>query len=429
MEYCARCVYPANAKPAIIFDDEGICSGCRYHESRTRIDWAQRENLLRQMLELYKKKAADAKRPYDCIIPVSGGKDSHYQVHLMKHVYGMNPLLVTYNHSFNTALGVRNLQNLVSRLGCDLVRFTTNPQAARRIARHMLRKVGDVTWHYHAGIRTFPFQVAVQYQIPLIIWGEHGFAELTGMFTLEDMVEFTKWTRQEHDMRGLEPRDLIGEGDLTATDLGPFEYPSDEQIESLSIRGIYLSNFLYWNAKEQAEIVIDKYGFDVYDQRRDRTFVLYTKTDDHANDVHDYLKYLKFGYGRATDDASMEVRHGRMTREEAIDLVREYDHVRPRTLDTYLRYLGVTEAEFEAAIESMRDPSIWHRDGGCWQMLDSVAQHRDDPRAVGARVPLVPVEERTFAARNRHLYYSEPFVPRGSGAQRLASDPLDFTVL
>lgn len=408
MEYCARCVYPANARPAIIVDEEGICSGCRYHESRQRIDWHQREKVLREMLEMYKRKAREQGLPYDCIIPVSGGKDSHYQTHLMKVVYGMNPLLVTFNHTFNTELGIRNLTNLVSKLGCDLVRVTANPRSVRKVARYMARKVGDITWHYHAGIRTVPFQVAVQQRIPLIIWGEHGFAELTGMFTLDDMVEFTKWTRQEHDMRGYEADELItSESGVSNADIAPYRYPTDEQIEEIGVRGIYLSNFLYWNAKEQAELMIQTYGFEPSHCRRERTFVLYTKTDDHANDVHDYMKYLKFGYGRATDDASMEVRHGRMTRDEAIDLVARYDGVRPSTLPIYLEFLGVSEAEFHGWIDTMRDTSIWEPGtNGQWHLNDSVANHRYDPHVEAARVPMVAPEERTFAPRNRRLYFS-----------------------
>ncbi len=177
MEYCARCLYPENAKPSIIFDEHGVCSGCRYHESRQKIDWSERQKKFEEILFKYKEEVRKKNQPYDCIIPVSGGKDSHYQVHLIKNVYGLNPLLVTYNHAFNTQLGVRNLNNLVDKLGCDLIRFTSNTHSVRKIARHMLKEVGDVTWHYHAGIRTFPFQVAVNYNIPLIIWGEHGFAE------------------------------------------------------------------------------------------------------------------------------------------------------------------------------------------------------------------------------------------------------------
>lgn len=411
MEYCARCLYPANARPTIIFDDEGVCSGCRYHESRQRINWQEREKVFRELLEMYRRKAREANQPYDCIIPVSGGKDSHFQVHLIKNIYGLNPLLVAYNHTYNTRLGVRNLSNLVEKFGCDLVRFTAGPESVRKISRYMLKTVGDLTWHYHAGIMTFPFQVAVQHKIPLMIWGEEGFSELTGMFTLEDIVEFTKWRRQEHDMRGYEPHDLINEeSGITERDIVPYIYPTDEQIEEIGVRGIYLSNFLYWDAKAQTELVIDKYGFNVNDSKRDRTFVLYAKTDDHANDVHDYLKYVKFGYGRATDDASTEIRHGRMTREEGIEMVKQYDATRPRTLETYLKFLQVTEEEFFSWVDPMRDESIWEKDSnGQWQVKDSVANHVHDPQVEMARIPLVAAEERTFSAKNQHLYYSDTF--------------------
>jgi N-acetyl sugar amidotransferase len=409
MEYCARCLYPANSKPTIIFDEEGVCSGCRYHESRERANWAERERLLRGILEMHKAKAKEAGQPYDCIIPVSGGKDSHFQTYLMKVKYGMNPLLVCYNHTYNTRIGLANLRNLVEKFGCDLVRFTANPHSVRKISRYMIKRIGDLTWHYHAGIMTFPFQVAVRYKVPLIIWGEHGFAELTGMFTLEDMVEFTKWTRQEHDMRGLEPEDLINEeSGITHQDVVPYVYPTDEEIESLGVRGIYLSNFLYWNALDQARLVVENYGFRVLSGRRDRTFVLYTKTDDHANDVHDYLKYLKFGYGRATDDASTEIRHGRMTREEGIEMVKRHDPAVPRTLPTYLNFLQIAEQEFYDWIEPMRDPDIWEKDEkGNWRVKDSVANYAGGPLVEAARVPLVAEEERTFGARNRSLYYTE----------------------
>src|ERR1700690_2465350 len=191
MQYCKRCCYPANEKPMIIFDDQGICSGCRYIEKRPAVDYTSREKIFRDMVEEYKSKAKERGNAYDCIIPVSGGKDSHFQTYLIKEVYGLNPLLVTYNHCFNTARGLRNLTNLVEKFECDLLRFTTNPGSARRIARYMLKKVGDITWHYHAGIKTFPIQAAVKYNIPLMIWGEMGFADLFGMYRHEDMLEFS----------------------------------------------------------------------------------------------------------------------------------------------------------------------------------------------------------------------------------------------
>ncbi len=392
MQYCQRCCYPANARPGIIFDDQGVCSGCRLVESRPQINWAEREKWLIALLNEYKAKQRAKGNPYDCIVPVSGGKDSTFQTWLMKTKYGFIPLLVSYNHTFNTPLGERNLANLLVQTDCNLVRFTTAPGSAKRMARYMIRKVGDVTWHYHAGIQTFPIRAAVQYDVPLIIWGEEGFSELVGMHNQDDFVEFTKKKRQEHSMRGFEPEDLLQESDcpLTSYDLAPFYYPSDEDIERVGVRGIYLSNYISWNARKQTEFVIDELGFEPA-QSRERTFNTYDKLDDvHANGLHDYLKYLKFGYGRATDDASTEVRHGRMTREHAIEMVAKYDHVRPSDLDIFLKATDMTEEEILKLVEPMRDPAIWEKSGaGEWRVKDSVANHINDPGVDAARRTLV----------------------------------------
>jgi len=392
MKYCQRCCYPENAQPSIIFDEHGVCSGCRVVESRPSINWAERERWLVELLEEYKAKAKAARNPYDCIIPVSGGKDSHFQAYLMKVKYGMNPLFVTYNHLFNTKVGLRNLENMFSKFSCDLIRCSSNPDSVRKIARYMLEKVGDVTWHYHAGIMTFPIQIAVKYKIPLMIWGEEGFSELTGMFNQDDMVEFTKKKRQEHDMRGFEPEDLLNQHDspFEMRDLAPFFYPSDEEIEETGLRGIYLSNYISWNGKANAEKMIREYGFETA-RERDRTFNIYDKVDDvHANGVHDYLKYLKFGYGRATDDASTEIRHGRLTREEGVDLVMKHDPKRPRDLDLLLEFLDITEEHFEGLVEHLRDERIWGRDpaSGKWTPKDHIGNHKGDPGVEAARLPL-----------------------------------------
>lgn len=391
MEYCKRCVYPTNARPGIILDESGVCSGCRLIESRPAIDWDANERLLRELLEEHKARQREKGNPYDCIVPVSGGKDSTYQVWLMRTRYDMNPLLVSYNHTFNTPIGVRNLANLIEKMDCNLVRFTTAPGSARRIAKYMLHKVGDVTWHYHAGIMTFPIRAAVQYDVPLVVWGEEGFSELVGMHNQDDFVEFTKKKRQEHSMRGFEPEDLLADSScpLTAYDLAPFMYPSDEEIERVGVRGIYLSNYISWNARAQTEFIIDKLDFETA-EARDRTFNLYDKLDDvHANGLHDYLKWLKFGYGRATDDAATEIRHGRMTREVGIEMVTRYDHVRPHDLDIFLKATDMTEDELLTMVEPMRDPTIWRRGAdSAWEMTDHVGNHIDDPGVDDVRRPL-----------------------------------------
>jgi N-acetyl sugar amidotransferase len=429
MEYCSRCLYPANAKPTIILDDDGVCSGCRYHESRklVEIDWDQRQEMFLRILEEAKKFARERGNSHDCVIPVSGGKDSHYQVWLLKKKYGMNPLLVTFNHCFNTPAGNRNLYNLVERSGCDFIRGTAGLDSVQRISRLMLEKVGDLTWHYHAGIRTFPIQIAVKYNIPLMVWGEHGFAELTGLVTIEDFVEFTKWSRKEHDMRGFEPHDLVGQGGITVNDIAPYIYPSDEEIARCGLRGVYLSNFFPWNAKDHCETMHREWNFQGVSYERERTFNLFSKIEDHANDVHDYLKYLKFGYGRATDDASMEIRHGRMSREEGIEMVRRYDAREPSTLANYCDFLGITKSRFYEIVEPMRDSKIWKKANGDWKSRDSVVLHPIRQQEEAARVD--PSEDRTLAPHNQDLFYNPANPPQNKGDNDLDVPSPTFRVI
>ena len=433
MEYCTRCLYPANAKPTIIFDeDDGVCSGCRYHESResklVNIDWEERERMFEKICEEAKQMAKARGNVHDCIVPISGGKDSHYQVWLLKERYGMNPLLVTFNHAFNAPAGNRNLANLVEKSGCDHVRYTAGLDSVRKLSRYMLRRVGDLTWHYHAGIRTVPFRVAVEKNIPLIVWGEHGFAELTGIVTLEDFVEFTKWTRKEHDMRGIEAHELIGQADITAKDIAPYIFPDDEDIERTGVRGIYMSNFFKWDAKFQAESMIREWGFSAITYERDRTFNLYAKVEDHANDVHDYLKYLKFGYGRATDDVATEIRHGRMTREEGVEQVRRYDAREPRTLEFYCDFMGITVDEFYRIVEPMRDKSIWEKtSGGGWRPKDAVFLHTIGPREEAVRV--AQKADRTFSRGNRSLYFNPDNPPEKQGEIAMDVFPIRNSIL
>ena len=379
MKYCNRCLYPENAKPVITFDDDGVCSGCRYIESRKTINWIERLKELKELIEEYKVEAAKRGNRYHCIIPVSGGKDSTYQVYYALNELNINPLLVTFNHSFNTKIGLRNLENLVDKSGCDLIRFTANRKSSKKLSKYFLEKVGDITWHYHAGIMTFPFQISVKYNIPLLLFGEEGYSELTGMFNQDDMVEHTKMKRVEHDMRGYEPENFDFNGtDLNPIDFAPYIYPTDEELERVGTRGIYLSNYINWDAKKQTEIIIKEWDFEPLQNERERTFNMYDKTDDAANGTHDYLKYLKFGYGRATDDASTEIRHGRMAREEGIEKVLKHDPARPKDLDYMLKFLGIDEAYFEKCIDNMRDPKIWQKTNGKWELKTDVSKYKSN---------------------------------------------------
>jgi hypothetical protein len=207
----------------------------------------------------------------------------------------------------------------------------------------------------------------------------------------------------------------------------PYIYPTDEEIERTEVRGIYLSNFVDWNAKEHAELMIREWGFNTVTYRRDRTFNLYAKLDDHANDVHDYLKYLKFGYGRATDDASMEIRHGRLSREEGLQLVKEYDATEPSSLGQYCEFLGISGKQFYDLVEKMRDPKIWRKVHSEWEPIDAVWKHAIGDAENKQRPKLV--EDRTFAEVNRRLYYNPRNPPPKTGDPAMDIAPKRFKVL
>jgi N-acetyl sugar amidotransferase len=395
MRYCARCCYPENTKPSIIFDDEGVCSGCRTFENRPQqnVDWKARQKKLQEILNEYKEKAKQLGSPYDCILPVGGGKDSHYQAYMLTQVYKVRPLLVTYNSGYNTKIGIRNLTNIVEKFGLDLVRYNTNPKTAKKLSRYMLKKVGDVTWHYHAGINTFVMQAAARYKTPLVVWGEHGMAYMFGMYNFDDDVEFTKKHRQEHMMRGFEPDDVLDDPENTEiirADLAPFYYPEDDELEKIGVRGIFMGQYDPWNAHEHTRFVMENYGFETL-QNRDTTYNLYEKIEDYFNDTHNYLKYLKFGYGRCTDHASMDIRHQRITREQGIEFINQFEYQKkPKNLAPFLKFIEMNEQEFEQSIEHLRDPDIWEKQSdGSWKILDWVGNHVNDDGVEKARLPII----------------------------------------
>lgn len=414
MEYCKRCVYPANTQPTIEFDDNGVCSGCRWEEHKHKIDWEDREARLEEILEEYKRIADERNNEYDCIVGVSGGKDSHYIVYTLVEKYDMNPLLVTYNHGYNSAVGLRNLRNLVRQFNCDLIRCTSKPDTVREISRYMLQEDGDITWPYHAGLTAFPMQIAIKYDIPLQIFGEGQTPpEELHLDDLDALPEVSAKTI-ENRLHGHEAEEMLDDPDVDVSreDLSPYIVPPEKELEAVGYRGIYLGSYLKWDKLEQTQLLVEEYDFEVEPNKRERTFNQYEHIDDHANAVHDYLKFLKYGYGRATDHAHHEVAAGRMSREEAIDLVEQWDPKRPDSLDFYLDFLGITEEEFMDAIEPMRDDRIWEKQGGVWQRTDSVGNHKDDRGVDDVRLDLVPPENRTFGENNNGYYYSEDFEPK-----------------
>jgi len=355
MQYCIRCVYPSNHPLGITFDDEGICSGCRVHEEKYKINWKKKKNELKKLFKPYKNN----NNKYDCIIPVIGNGDDYFVTDLIKNELGMNPLLVTYNGHFNTKIGIRNLSRLITSLDCDHLLNTVGPDSVKIISRITLKKIGNIYWHVLAGTQTFPVQVALKFNIPLIVWGVNGWLDQVGMFSHYDQVEMTKRVREEHSLKTFDAQMLIGENPkLSKKDLQAFTYPSIEEIKRKKIRGIYIGNYVFWDSQKQTEDMIKKYGYETTNQQR--TFNKYETIHCAVNaGLHDYTKYLKHGYGKCTDHASRDIRLGRLSRKDAIKLIDKYDSLKPDNIKNYFDWLEIDEDEFYKYINLFRDSKIW----------------------------------------------------------------------
>lgn len=347
LQYCVRCCMP-ETNEGIQFDEMGVCQACQSAEQKIRISWDGREKPLRELFEKHKARAGNN---YDCIVPISGGKDSTFQMHVLTKVYGMKPLAVTFSHNWYSETGRYNLQNALERFNVDHIMFTPNRGLVNRIARHSLSMIGDSCWHCHAGVGAFPLQVAVRFNIPLLVWGE-SIAEDSGRATYRDPVikfdrdYFTKVSAKKY------PEQMVCEY-LSAKDLYPFELPSVEDCERVGVVGIHLGDYIFWDDERQMEFVRDTYGWR--EDKVEGTYKGYKSVECRMAGVHDYSKFIKRGFGRGTDHASQDVRVGLLTREEGFELAKKHDSERPGALDYYLEITGMSEAEFLETLKSLRE--------------------------------------------------------------------------
>jgi N-acetyl sugar amidotransferase len=374
VQYCTRCVYPAIAATPLTFDENGVCSGCHVSDQKKNINWEERFERLKKLVNEYRSTSN-----YDILIPVSGGKDSYFQTHVAIKLLGLKPLLVTYHGNNYLPEGENNLQRMREVFDCDHIIVRPSTDVLIKMNRIGFKLQGDNNWHAHCGIFTVPIQMAVRYKVPLILWGEHGFMDIAGMYSYNDFIEFTAKFRLEHGLRGYDWYDFIDEGleklgrpdlkeMLTSKDLLWAQYPSDDEIDSVGVRGIYLSNYQNWDANDHVKLISDIYKWESARQSFERTYRMFSNLDDmHENGIHDYLKFIKFGYGRASDHASKDIRSGVMTREQGIEMVRKYDHVKPRRdLERWLNYTGLSEDEFDRVCDTFRDHRVWRIENGEW---------------------------------------------------------------
>ncbi len=365
--YCSSCLYPSSSAVPLQFNEKNICTGCLINSEKKIIDWEQRK---KEFVELIKQNKTN--ESYDCLIPVSGGKDSFFQAHTIKEL-GYEALLVTYNGNNYSKTGLKNVEIMREVFGFDHIFYTPAISTLKKLNRLGMTIMGDMNWHNHCGIMTYPIKVAVEKKIPIIVWGEHGRADVGGMYSHDDFIEFSKRHRYEHDLRGYEWNDIIdlskkNNEKLSSNEMDAWKYPSDEEINDIGVRGIYLSNYFYWDANEHFELVRKKYGFQIHEEGFERTYRKFSNLDDiHENGIHDYMKFIKFGYGRCTDHCSKDVRSGKLSREQAIQEIKKRDHIKSNDLNRWLKYVNWSEDYFDKVADTFRDKRTWWISKGEWK--------------------------------------------------------------
>ena len=358
MKYCTKCITPETHE-SIKFDADGVCSVCRQVERKhAEIDWDERRRMLTELVGRYKGKGN-----YDCIVPFSGGKDSTFQLWYTVKKLGLKPLVVRYDHWGFRPLTYENNARTFGKLGVDVLQFTSNKKLVKALMLKALKKAGDFCWYCHTGVYAHTLQVAVKYNIPLIIWGEAS-AEYTSNFSFEELRNVDEKHFEQLVSLGLTAKEMAkGLDGFSERDLYAFEYPSKQDLKKLQPCPISLGNYIKWDTRDNSDTIKRELGWrgqwcegipPAYD---------YEKIECKHQGVRDYIRYLRRGYGRTNHLASIDIRAGRLSREEALALEAEYDGKRPAGLDYLLEMMALTEAEFmdivkEHVIEPWQMPGL-----------------------------------------------------------------------
>jgi N-acetyl sugar amidotransferase len=340
---CTRCALPETHE-SITFDAEGVCNVCRQVEfKQERIDWDARAVELDELIEQYRGTYA-----YDCIVPFSGGKDSTFTLWYLVRQKGLKPLVVSFDHGFYRPNHLENVERTITTLGVDYMRFRPNWDVVRKLMLEALERKGDFCWHCHTGIFSFPMQIAVKFEVPLLFWGEPS-AEYTSYYSYDQGIEEVDERRFNRFVNlGITAEDMEGmlDDSVTMRDLEPFAYPKMKDLRRVGVRSVCLGSFIPWDVKQQVAIIKEELGWreDVVEGVPEGYG--YEKIECAMQGVRDYIKYLKRGYGRTAHLASIDIRNGRMDRETAAQLIAGHDGKRPASLDVFLEYVGIDEGRF-----------------------------------------------------------------------------------
>lgn len=363
IKFCKRCVV-SNQRPRIVFDSEGVCSACRFAEHKKHnIDWISRERELIKLCDSHRSKDGS----YDVVVPGSGGKDSNYVAHMLKHRYGMHPLMVTWSPHIYTDIGKKNLTSMIDS-GFDNILITPDGITHRKLTKAAFIEMGDPFQPFIFGQYSAPFRIAIQYDIKLVFYGEDGEVEYGGAMDLADRPSLSYDDFVKNRFSSIYP-EYFKKYDIDQFELRKYGLSNDEllQIKKKNINQYFFSYYHKWVPQENYYYSIENCGFEPNPERNEGTYSKYASLDDKLDGFHYYLAYIKFGIGRCTSDAAHEVRDGHIDREEAISLVKKYDGEFPKKyFKDFLKYCDLTEEKFFQVIDNWRSNKIWERKDNQW---------------------------------------------------------------
>ncbi|QWD72731.1 N-acetyl sugar amidotransferase [Polynucleobacter sp. UB-Raua-W9] len=368
MKYCKCCILP-DTKPGVRFDAEGVCSACRSVELKHTIDWNARASKLKEICDEVRGKNGSG---YDCIVPVSGGKDSMFQVYMMSQVYKLKTLAVIVVPHLQTVEGIENLNALVENLGVDLIKISPRPSTLQKIRKKALISIGNPNYAEHRVVFAAVARAAIFYGAPLVVWGEDIGTEFGGTVagssltgSAEDLINNDLFREADFDDF---VKNLIPENELFF-----YHHPEKAEVEKNRVKSIYLGFFLWWDGYKNYEIA-KKYGFSGRKAGPlSGNIINYDNIDEKLCEIHNWLKFLKLGFWRPTDEACYQIWNGRMTRAEAVGLVKEKQYEFPiEYLDEFCEYHDISRDQYFSIQEKWRNLDIWHKPNGIWRLKEEL---------------------------------------------------------
>ena len=360
---CKKCL-TLSTRPRVGYDENGVCNACQWAERKNNeIDWKAKWKELEKLCDRFR--ITDGSN-WDVLVPCSGGKDSASIAWRLKYELNMHPLLITVRVPYPTEIGKKALDNLIET-GFDHILVTPNPVTYKKFMKHSFITEGRPKMPFEIGISLFTMNLAAKMKIPFIMYGEEGEQEYGGTTTQIGKLKITRKYLIDYYYNGHDPIEY--EKHFNKGDLKWWRLPSEEELEETQLFPTHWSHFMNWDPKGHYDYIKDKYDFPISDKPEVGTFMNYSQLDDKIQDLHAYMMYIKFGFGRCWSDVCIEIRAGRMTREKGIELVKKYDGEFPyKYLDDYLKFYDITEEEFWNTIDSFRSSDVWEKIDGKWKL-------------------------------------------------------------